>query len=268
MSLTEDIRNILKKDPAARHWLEVLLCYPGLHAINNHRLANWLWKHKLVVAARLVSQLSRWFTGIEIHPGATLGRRVFIDHGMGVVIGETAVVGDDVVIYQGVTLGAGSSARQGSQSRGVKRHPTLGNSVVVGSGAEIQGDIYIGNNVQVASGSVVLKDVPDNSVVVGVPGRIIYRDGQRIRKEEVPDIEAEAIKSLKEHILKLEGQLSCLLKLASSSAEQLGNSGSDLSLQTFLSQVKSHQAELRSPPAGNSGMAADPVDVFLHGAGI
>lgn len=251
MCLREDIEAILKKDPAARHWLEVVLCYPGIHAVTAHRWSHWLWKHNFVVLARLLSQLTRFFTGIEIHPGANLGRRVFIDHGMGVVIGETTVVGDDCVIYQGVTLGAGAAARKGAQTRGSKRHPTLGNNVVVGSGAEIQGDIHIGNNVQVASGSIVLKDVPDNSVVVGVPGRIVYRDGQRV-KEEVPDIEAEAIKSLKEHFLNLEDKVSVLMKLTHF----------DLSSQPPEETTKS------MPRLESQGQEVDPVDVFLHGAGI
>jgi serine O-acetyltransferase len=176
------------------------------------------------------------FTGIEINPGATLGHRVFIDHGMGVVIGETAVVGDDVVIYQGVTLGAGAEARMGSITRGKKRHPTLGNGVVVGSGAEIQGDITVGNNVRIASGSILLKDVPDNCVVVGIPGRIIYRDGEKIPSDK-QDLVAEAIKSLKDHINRLEAKVDA------------------------VDQADSNQA-------GNNGQSEDPLDIFLHGAGI
>lgn len=256
MFFQEDIENILSKDPAARTWLEVFICYPGFHAVNIHRFAHWLWKMKLVVPARFLSQLNRFLTGIEIHPGAKLGRRVFIDHGMGVVIGETTVVGDDVVIYQGVTLGAGAAARKGSQTRGTKRHPTLGNGVIVGSGAEIQGDIYVGNNVQVASRSIVLKDVPDNSVVVGVPGRVIYRDGKRV-KEEVPDIEAEAIKSLRDHINRLDAKLAQMVKA------------------TALPEAEETQEALSREPALASATSEvpdedsqDPVDLFLHGAGI
>jgi len=251
MCIREEITNILNKDPAARDWLEVVLCYPGFHAVTIHRLSHWLWQHKLLLLARFCSHLSRVCTGIEIHPGARLGRRVFIDHGMGVVIGETAVVGDDVVIYQGVTLGAGAAARKGSETRGKKRHPTLGNGVVVGSGAEIQGDITVGNNVMVASGSILLKDVPDNSVVVGVPGRVLYRDGMRVQ-DEVPDIEAEAIKSLKEHIARLEQQVSGLEMVI----EKAGG----------LIEDKA-DANARAAPE-TSGVGADPVDVFLHGAGI
>lgn len=255
MSIREDIDNILNKDPAANHWLEVVLCYPGFHAVTMHRLAHWLWKSRLIVPARLLSQLTRTLTGIEIHPGAQLGRRLFIDHGMGVVIGETAMVGDDVVIYQGVTLGAGAAARGGAETRGKKRHPSLGDNVVVGSGAEIQGAITVGNNVQVASGSIVLKPVPDNSVVVGVPGRIIYRDGQRIR-DSLPDIEAEAIKSLKQHISSLELKVSYLRKLVGVTDHDL-NSALD-----FDHKPKGDKS------SSLTTSSVDPVDVFLHGAGI
>jgi serine O-acetyltransferase len=248
MSLQEEIQNIINKDPAARSELEVLLCYPGLHAVLAHRLSHKLWQEGHTLVARFLSQVMRSITGIEIHPGATLGRRVFIDHGMGVVIGETTVVGDDCVIYQGVTLGAGAAARKGAATRGKKRHPTLGSGVVVGSGAEIQGDIVVGNNVQVASGSIVLKDVPDNSVVVGVPGRVLYHNGKRVN-EEVPDPEAEAIKSLKKKIEQLEHRLDLLTR----------------ELAQSESPEEPHSA------GGNgtkSAEEADPLDVFLHGAGI
>ncbi|HEY9789624.1 MAG TPA: serine O-acetyltransferase [Candidatus Obscuribacterales bacterium] len=251
MSLKEEIQNIMSKDPAARSEMEVLLCYPGLHAILVHRLSHRLWKGGHTLAARFISQVSRSFTGIEIHPGATIGARVFIDHGMGVVVGETTVVGDDCVIYQGVTLGAGAAARKGAQTRDTKRHPTLGKGVVVGSGAEIQGAITVGNYVQVASGSIVLKDVPDNSIVVGVPGRVLYQDGKRV-SEEVPDIEAEAIKALKSKIAELEHQINLL------TAEMKTVESSDNG-----EQAKPQNPEIKQP----SGMK-DAVDVFLHGAGI
>ena len=253
MSLSDDIANILKKDPAARSPLEVMVCYPGFHAVAWHRFAHQLWKCKLYFLARGVSQTVRFLTDIEIHPRATLGKRVFIDHGMGVVIGETTIVGDDVVIYQGVTLGAGAAARKGAETRGRKRHPTLGNHVIVGSGAEIQGDIVVGNNVQVASGSIVLKDVPDNSVVVGVPGRVIYRDGVRI-KEEVPDIEAEAIKSLKDHIRRLEDKVQALEQQAGMSSPS--------------APVSQPITSFYDEPLEPTGSEVDPVDLFLHGAGI
>ena len=180
MELLELIENILKKDPAAKSITEVVLCYPGLHVILIHRLAHKLWLKNFKTLARFISQYGRFLTGIEIHPGATIGRKLFIDHGMGVVIGETTIIGDDVVLYQGVTLGAGSQARMGELTRSQKRHPTIGNNVVIGSGAEIQGDITIGDNSIIASGSIVLANVPSNCVVVGIPGRIIYQDGKKI----------------------------------------------------------------------------------------
>lgn len=188
--LTELVDTILQKDPAARSRLEVVLCYPGFHAIAFHIFAHHLWLSDHHLLARCLSQFSRFLTGIEIHPGASLGRRLFIDHGMGVVIGETAIVGDDVVIYQGVTLGTGVQGRMGQDKRGVKRHPTIGNGVVIGSGAEVQGDLLVGDNSRIASGSIVLTDVPPNSVVVGVPGRIIYKDGLKVEAETKanPDI--------------------------------------------------------------------------------
>lgn len=250
MSVREEIDNILNKDPAARSRLEVVLCYPGFHAIMIHRIAHRLWRARFVTAARFLSHLGRIFTGIEIHPGATIGRRFFIDHGMGVVIGETTIVGDDVVLYQGVTLGAGSAARMGPQTRNIKRHPTLGNGVIVGSNAEVQGDITLGDNVMVASGSIVLKDVPANSVVVGVPGRVIYHEGKRVA-DEVPDIEAEAIKSLQQKVLKLEKKLSALTVEA----------GKDAAADKEIG--KQPQAQDEGPGAG-----MEAVDVFLHGAGI
>jgi len=164
--LREDIRIVFDRDPAARTTLEVMLAYPGLHAIWIHRMAHGLWRWKLKLLARLMSQLARWLTGIEIHPGARIGRRFFIDHGMGVVIGETAEIGDDCTLYHGVTLG-GTTWLKG------KRHPTLGNNVVVGAGAKILGPIMIGENARVGSNSVVVKDVPDGATVVGIPGRVV-----------------------------------------------------------------------------------------------
>ena len=172
-SLREDVRTIMERDPAARSALEVLLCYTGLHALWIHRFNHWLWKHGLVLFPRWLSQVMRIITGIEIHPGAQIGKRLFIDHGMGVVIGETSVIGDDVTIYQGVTLG-------GTGKEKAKRHPTVGNEVVIGSGAKLLGNITIGDNCRVGAGSVVLRDVPANSTIVGVPGHIIFRNGQRI----------------------------------------------------------------------------------------
>src|SRR5581483_5627488 len=166
MFLREHIRAIQREDPAAKSGLEILLCYAGLHAVMFHRVAHWFYKHKLYVLARFLSQISRLFTGIEIHPGAKIGKRLFIDHGTGVVIGETAEVGDDVLLYQGVTLGGTGNERG-------KRHPTLGNRVVVGTGAKVLGNITLGNNVKVGAGSVVVHSVPAGATVVGIPGRIM-----------------------------------------------------------------------------------------------
>lgn len=244
----ETAETILEKDPAARSMLEVYLCYPGFHAITMYRIANVFYKQEHYTLARCISQFARMVTGIEIHPGATIGRRFVIDHGMGVVIGETTEIGDDCFLYQGVTLGAGAEARQGEQTRGRKRHPTLRNEVIVGSGAEIQGDIVVGNNVRVASGSIVLKDVPDNSIVVGVPGRIIYRDGKRV-EEKNPDPEAEAIKRLKQRIDSLEACLN-MLKDAPGISKETADA------------IEAQESK------SDNGDDSDPVDVFLQGAGI
>ncbi|HVO63056.1 MAG TPA: serine O-acetyltransferase [Terriglobales bacterium] len=172
-SVREDIACIFERDPAARSYFEVLLCYPGLHAVWGHHFSHWLWQHGLRFLARFNSQVVRLFTGIEIHPGAEIGRRFFIDHGMGVVIGETAVVGDNVTLYQGVTLG-GTGKEHG------KRHPTIGDNVVIGTGARVLGNIRVGENCRIGANSVVLRSVPDNSTVVGVPGHIVLRNGKRV----------------------------------------------------------------------------------------
>lgn len=252
MSISDDVKNILQKDPAARSWLEVLLCYPGFHALLIYRLAHRFWDWRLYTLARFTSHLGRMLTGIEIHPGAKIGNRVLIDHGMGVVIGETAEVGDDTVLYQGVTLGAGKEAREGALTRGVKRHPTIGKGVIVGSGAEIQGAVTVGDNVRVASGSIVLRDVPADSIVVGVPGRVIYREGKRV-EDKVPDIEAEALKSMKMRVDELERRLEAFINKdnpAGAAVVKATNGNNDLSdSREFVADE-------------------DPVDVFLHGAGI
>ncbi|MDY6939365.1 MAG: serine O-acetyltransferase [Cyanobacteriota bacterium] len=198
-----DFRIIFDRDPAARNGLEVLFCYPGLQAILLHRLAHWLHAIGLPFIPRFVSHISRFLTGIEIHPGATLGQGVFIDHGMGVVIGETAIIGDGCLIYQGVTLG-------GTGKESGKRHPTLGEGVVVGAGAKVLGNLYIGNNVRIGAGSVVLRDVPSDCTVVGVPGRVVYRSGVRVNPLEhaqLPDSEAAAIRVLLDRIESLEEQV-------------------------------------------------------------
>lgn len=169
--LGEDLKTVLDKDPAARNHLEVICCYPGLHALWLHRIAHFLWRHRLRLAGRLLSQLSRFWTGIEIHPGAAIGRRFFIDHGMGVVIGETSEIGDDVLLYQGVVLGGTTHEKR-------KRHPTLGNNVVVGAGATLLGAITIGDGARVGAGSVVVQSVPPGATVVGIPGRAVTERGE------------------------------------------------------------------------------------------
>jgi len=167
-TLKEDIKTIYKKDPAAQNLLEVILCYPGLHALLVHRVSHKLYQWKIPVLPRFISFVMRFFTGIDIHPGAKIGRRFFIDHGMGVVIGETTEIGNDVLVYQGVTLG-GTSSSQG------KRHPTIGNGVVVGAGAKVLGNIYIGDYAKIGAGSVVVNEVPEHATVVGIPGRVVMQ---------------------------------------------------------------------------------------------
>ncbi len=207
-ALREDIQTVFAKDPAARGVLEVIFCYPGLHALWFHRLAHFLWCHKLRFLARLLSHVNRFLTGIEIHPGAKIGRRFFIDHGAGVVIGETAEVGDDVLIYQGVVLGGTSLKKE-------KRHPTIGNNVVMGTGAVALGSITIGDGARIGSGSVVVKSVPPGTTVVGIPGRIV-EDRHKLLIDlehgKLPDPVAEAIRlvlreqeKLGERLKKLEG---------------------------------------------------------------
>ncbi|HUB17848.1 MAG TPA: serine O-acetyltransferase [Acidobacteriaceae bacterium] len=208
--IRDDIDSILERDPAANSRLMVLLCYPGLHAVWVQRITSRLWRAKLRLIARCLSQVARLLTGIEIHPGAAIGRRVFIDHGAGVVIGETAVVGDGVTLYQGVTLG-GTGHEQG------KRHPTLRSGVFVGSNAQILGNICIGENSRVGAGSVVLRDVPPNSTVVGVPAHIVYRNGERVLITDPNQVKdplsgvivalAEEVKRLRLRVDVLDGQL-------------------------------------------------------------
>jgi len=207
-SIREQIDTIFREDPAATSMLEVLLCYPGLHAVVLHRIAHSLYGLRLRLLARLVSQLVRWFTGIEIHPGATIGRRFFIDHGMGVVIGETAVIGDDVILYQGVTLG-GTGKDRG------KRHPTLGNRVVVGTGAKVLGNISLGNNVKIGAGSVVVHSVPDDSTVVGIPGRVVRTRGQiadDLEHGKLPDPQGQDLENVQQRVDQLESVIRALLE--------------------------------------------------------
>ncbi len=199
----EDIRTVFAKDPAARSLQEVIFCYPGLHALWYHRWANFLWRHRFRFLARFFSHISRFLTGIEIHPGAKIGRRFFIDHGAGVVIGETAEIGEDVLIYQGVVLG-GTSLKKG------KRHPTLGNNVVIGTGAVVLGAISVGDGARIGSGSVVVKSVPPGATVVGIPGRVVedrHRPLLDLEHGKLPDPVAEAIRLVLEEQEKLEERL-------------------------------------------------------------
>jgi serine O-acetyltransferase len=203
-SIRRDIETIYARDPAAISTIEIFLAYPGFHARQFHRLAHTLYNWKVPVLPRLISHISRFLTGIEIHPGAKIGEGFFIDHGMGVVIGETAEIGDNVMLYQGVTLG-------GTSTHKTKRHPTLGNNVVVGTGAQIIGAITIGDNVRIGAGSVVVKPVPPNCTVVGVPGRVVARlDPANGTVEKLPDPEAEAIHCLHRKITELERRLAAL----------------------------------------------------------
>ena len=205
-TLREDIQTVFAKDPAARSTLEVILCYPGLHALWWHRLAHFLWQHKLRLLARLLSQINRFLTGIEIHPGAKIGRRFFIDHGAGVVIGETSEIGDDVLLYQGVVLGGTTSEKK-------KRHPTIGNNVVIGSGAVALGAITIGDGARIGSGSVVIKSVLPGVTVVGIPGRAVedhHKPIVDLEHGKLPDPVAEAIRLVLKEQDKLEERLARL----------------------------------------------------------
>jgi serine O-acetyltransferase len=217
--IREDVATVRERDPAAKSRLEVFLCYAGLHAVWFYRINHWLWNHQLFLVARWLSEFARFLTGIEIHPGAEIGRRMFIDHGMGAVIGETAVVGDDVTMYQGVTLG-GTGKERG------KRHPTIENNVVIGGGAKILGNITIGKNCNIGAGSVVLRDVPENSTVVGVPGHVIFRDGKRVVITDPKQINdplsgalaavATEVNKLRDRVRQLEGSESAAEPLSAS----------------------------------------------------
>ncbi|HHV83371.1 MAG TPA: serine O-acetyltransferase [Tepidanaerobacter syntrophicus] len=213
--IKEDIKTVFERDPAAKSVIEVILCYPGFHAILLHRLAHVFYRHNLTLIARIISQINRFFTGIEIHPGAKIGKRFFIDHGMGVVIGETAEIGDDVTLYQGVTLG-GTGKEKG------KRHPTLGSNIVVGAGAKVLGPVTIGDNSKIGAGAVVLKNVPPNSTVVGVPGKAVVREKINFAEADftkvdlnhhlLPDPVADMMKSLQKKIETLEMRIAFLEK--------------------------------------------------------
>jgi len=208
--LKKDIQVIFERDPAARSTAEVLFCYPGLHVLWFHRMSHWLYKRGWIMLPRLISNLARWLTGIEIHPGATIGEGLFIDHGMGVVIGETAEVGENVTLYQGVTLG-GTGKEKG------KRHPTIGNNVVIATGAKVLGSFKVGDNSKIGAGSVVLHEVPPNSTVVGIPGKVVVKDGQKVQgvrgweidlaHGDLPDPEGEMLFCMQRHLNRLEQRL-------------------------------------------------------------
>ncbi|WP_215115043.1 serine O-acetyltransferase [Exiguobacterium sp. s70] len=208
-SVSDDIRNVLELDPAARSKTEVILTYPGLHALWAHRIAHGLWTRNVKLVAKLIAQTSRWLTGIEIHPGAVIGEGVFIDHGFGIVIGETAIIGNNVTIYQGVTLG-GTGKEKG------KRHPTIGNDVLISAGAKVLGNITIGDCVKIGASSVVLKDVPSDSTVVGIPGRVVIRNGERVKQHDLdhrlPDPDRECQERLENAVAQLERKLASLEK--------------------------------------------------------
>ena len=197
------IRAVMERDPAARNALEVILCYPGFHAMVMHRIAHWMHNHHMKLLARMLSQANRFLTGIEIHPAAIIGEGIFIDHGMGVVIGETTVIGDNVTIYQGATLG-GTGKETG------KRHPTIGNNVIISTGAKILGPFTVGDNAKIGAGSVVLREVPPNSTVVGIPGRVVKKDNKKVVQRAdldhvtLPDPVNDALRRLTFRLLELE----------------------------------------------------------------
>ena len=234
-SLIADFRIIFERDPAARNWLEVLVCYPGLQALFFHRFAHWLHKASVPFLPRFISHLARFLTGVEIHPGAKIGKGVFIDHGMGVVIGETAIIGNYSLIYQGVTLG-------GTGKESGKRHPTLGKNVVVGGGAKVLGNIQIGDNVRIGAGSVVLKNVSSNCTVVGIPGRAVHCSGEKVGPLEhgkLPDSEAAVIRTLVDRIESLEQEVKKLKQ-------------SDSQSKSLVAAVLSDSTEVENCPQENN----------------
>jgi len=217
--IKEDIQVALEKDPASRNLLEVIVCYPGVHALVAHRISYWLWNHDWKFAGRVLSYFFRWLTGIEIHPAAKIGRRFFIDHGMGVVIGETSVIGDNVFIYHGVTLG-GLSTKKG------KRHPTIEDNVVIGAGAQVLGPVTVGRNTKIGSGSVVLQEVPEYSTVIGVPGRVVFSGvsselEQITGEESFPDPVAKAIECMLDRLPKMEKEIRSLREAINEQKESL-----------------------------------------------
>jgi serine O-acetyltransferase len=226
-SIREDVAAVRERDPAARSRLEVFLCYSGLHALWFYRINHWLWGHGFWLLARCLSQVARFLTGIEIHPGAKIGHRLFIDHGLGVVVGETAIVGDDVTLYQGVTLG-GTGKEHG------KRHPTIEDEVVIGSGAKVLGNITVGRNCRIGAGSVVLRSVPENSTVVGVPGHIIFRNGERVvitDPKQINDPLSEALAAVATEVNKLRDRVQQL------EGAEVANEPLSASLQRIMEDI-------------------------------
>ena len=253
--LNEEIKNIMDKDPAAGSWAEVLFCYPGLHVLISHKVAHFLYKLKVPVLPRVISHISRWLTGIEIHPGAKFGKRLLIDHGGGVVIGETTEVGDDVVIYQNVTLG-------GTSTKKVKRHPTLGNNIVVGCGAKVLGNIRIGDHCQIGANSVVIKDVPPHSTVVGIPARIVLHQGKRVHERDplnhnlMPDPEADVIRILVNKLKELEEAVKILSRETNS--KEVEKVLDKYPLPSFLDSTDN----------GIKKDTSQNIDDYMHGLGI
>ncbi len=248
-TMKEDLDSVLERDPAARNRLEIALLYPGLHALWSHRFAHWLWQHHLKLLGRLVSQITRWITGVEIHPGATIGHKFFIDHGMGVVIGETAEVGDHVTLYHGVTLG-GTSLEKG------KRHPTIGDNVTIGAGAKVLGAIEIGANSRIGANAVVVKPVPANSVVVGIPGQVVVREKSRssspdLNHNVLPDAIGTTVAVLVERV----EQLEAALKEVSRPQHLVGTSDK---LEKLENDLRFHVLEHPHISPGGNGNAAPP----------
>lgn len=230
-TVKSDIEAVFENDPAARSWFEVVFTYAGLHAIWSHRIAHFFYRKRLFSIARTISQVSRFFTGIEIHPGARIGRKLFIDHGMGVVIGETCEIGDEVIIYQGVTLG-GTGKEKG------KRHPTIGNRVVIASGAKVLGSFTVGDSSNIGANSVVLREVPPNSTVVGIPGRIVKRNGQKIGDRldhtNIPDPLIETFRFMQKEINELKSEVERLKdRVEFSDNEQVTSSNEPVSTLGF-----------------------------------
>ena len=243
--LREDIRSVFERDPAARSTWDIILAYPGFHAVVCHRLAHWLWQRDWTTLARVVSHISRFFTGIEIHPGARIGRRVFIDHGMGVVIGETAEVGNDVTLYQGVSL-AGTSTERG------KRHPTIEDWVVVGAGAKVLGPIIVGRHSRIGAGSVVVNPVPAHATVVGIPGKVVREGGKHqpsgrpiiaLDHADLPDPVSRALTTLLDHVEKLEQRLDEVTSRQGSLETRFDEEGEELQRVRELVKNGSHAPE-------------------------